>query len=63
MKERRAPFPPHLLQGRHGKHFTCPPGFITRGGSGASSASALPGAGDSTAGLSVEWLHHLTRLG
>lgn len=40
MKEHRAPFPPRLLQG---KHFTCPPGFITRDGSRASSTSALPG--------------------
>lgn len=49
MQECRAPFPPHLLQG---KHFTCPPGFITLDGTRASSTSALPEAGDSTAGPS-----------
>lgn len=47
MKERRAPIPPHPFQG---KHFTCPPGFVTRGGTRASSTSALPAAGDSPAG-------------
>lgn len=47
MKECRAPCPPHPLQG---KHFTCPPDFVTRGGTRASPTSALPEAGDSTAG-------------
>jgi len=54
----------HPLQGRTGKHFTCPLGFRTTDGTGASSTSALPEAGaGAPAPVSAEQLHHLTRFG
>lgn len=56
-KKRRAP--PAPVTGA-GKDFTCPLGFVTSGGTGASSTSALAEAGS---GTSTDRLHHLTHFG
>lgn len=63
MKEGRAPFPPHLLQGRDKQTFHLSPWLYRQGRDQGQLNLCTAGAGDSTAGPSAEQLRHVTGLG